>query len=180
MRLPPFNEDKVQHHLTIDIPNWLRGHDYYSCHLFRTINKADPQHRYKLGTIYPDHVEAFNRWEAMQWQHNDPNMPKVGTVVIAGKANNGCGLEEGMKGVIYEQYDRQRYDKEGGTGVSIIFENGFYCGYSRSELDLCVINVTDTVIPELRNYVFMNVGRLIQDYVKGRFNKAWPEETICE
>lgn len=36
--------------------------DWFSADLLRLIAKADPQNRAALRTIYPQHVEAFEKW----------------------------------------------------------------------------------------------------------------------
>ena len=162
--------------MTIDVPNSRGDATNYTCCLIRLIEKADPSNRHKLSTVYPNEVEAYTRWEAKAMRYIDPNQPKIGTIVIAG-ANNHC-VEEGMKGIVYEHYDRTGFDNEAedNTGLGLLFENGFYDGFSQHDLKTFQINITDESIPELEDYVFRNVTHLLEDFYRGKFKPAFHSE----
>ena len=155
---------------TVFIKQFLKGCDYYTCHLLRTIQKADPQNRFLLRSVYPDTVEAFERWERIRM--STAFLPEVGSVVKAGKVF--MNVTPGMKGVVYERYDRTGFDDndDDNTGVSIIFESGDYDGFSRFDLDHLNIGHTGILDHRLRYYRFENVGVLTEDFRRGMFNHA--------
>lgn len=77
----------------------------------------------------------------------------------------------GVKGVVYEDY---------GGGVSVIFENGRYDGFSclSSQAfgglsDIEFILFEDGFCPEVSNYQFENVSCLEKDFRNGVFNSAF-------
>ena len=37
--------------------------DWFTCHLFRVIAKADENNRSKFRELYPDELEAFEKWK---------------------------------------------------------------------------------------------------------------------
>ena len=100
-------------------------------------------------------------------------VPKVGSVVVASSKSDL--LEEGMKGIVYEQYDRTLFDQdpEDNVGVSLIFENGFYCGFSKKDMLLFDIQVTGRTIPELEDYQFLNVNQLSEDFCQGKLHEVF-------
>lgn len=95
---------------------------------------------------------------------------ELGSIVTAGRKVGD--VEAGMKGVVYELYDRTGWDKDGGTGYGIIFETGFYDGFSSFDLDVCKIQDTGKVDMAISRYRFTNVGRLYQEYLDGWFDLA--------
>lgn len=86
----------------------------------------------------------------------------VGTIV---KLKREC-LEnhKNTRGVCYETYSRGKAEE----GVSVIFENGKYDGFSPDEQRelLIPIGISENLI----NYKFRNVGRLSEDFRKGIFD----------
>lgn len=75
------------------------------------------------------------------------------------------GNEPGAIGVVYEEYDLGE-----GCGVSIIFPNGDYDGFSFQEQGVffCKIGHEES----LSNYHFTNVLQLSRDFFKGYFDAA--------
>lgn len=69
-------------------------------------------------------------------------------------------------GVIYETYDIGF-----GSGVSIIFENGNYDGFSEEDGEIFLRYYGHE--PSIADYKFTNVMKLSQDFNKGRFNLAF-------
>jgi len=96
------------------------------------------------------------------------SMP-VGTLV---RLKREClGNPIGVKGVVYEDY---------GSGVSVIFENGRYDGFSSisSEAfgnlsDIEFILFIDGFCPSIASYEFKNVGTLERDFRQGLFSEAF-------
>jgi hypothetical protein len=77
----------------------------------------------------------------------------------------------GTIGVCYAQYD---------NGISVIFENGKYDGFSlskdivlggRSEVEMYLEKINHS--EELSDYYFKNVIRLTEDFRKGYFHNAF-------
>lgn len=88
----------------------------------------------------------------------------VGTIV---KLKKDClDNPPNTKGVCYERYDRGK----GEEGVSIIFENGKYDGFSPDEQREILVPIG--ISEDLMNYKFQNVGKVIEDFKKGIFNPA--------
>lgn len=83
-------------------------------------------------------------------------------------------VEPGMKGVVYERYDRSNFDDdpEDNVGVGIIFETGSYDGFSRSDLAMYKIENTGVVDEFASYYRFENVGQLDQDFKRSYFDLA--------
>jgi len=88
----------------------------------------------------------------------------VGTIV---KLITPC-LENpaGTLGVCYEEYDIGD-----GHGVSIIFKNGNYDGFSPRDQSM-FLEVVGYAL-DLSDYKFTNVMRLSKDYKEGKFNNIW-------
>ena len=104
-------------------------------------------------------------------------MPKnkslaLGAIVIA-KRNIGTLAKQGDRGVVFEVYERPwaRGGETPGPGVSILWANGDYDGFSPDDVALCVSD-TGKSDPTASAYAFENVGRLMDDYRRGRFNAA--------
>ena len=91
----------------------------------------------------------------------------VGMVVRAVRAVGGEA--PGSVGVVYEIYDRDDDTK----GYSIIFERGFYDGFSPNCLKICQVESSMCIIPELMSYQFVDVGELRKDFNNGLFNDAF-------
>jgi hypothetical protein len=54
---------RISPHDAAMIGEIVAGHgDWYSCHLIRLINKADLGNRELLRQVYPEHVEAYEKW----------------------------------------------------------------------------------------------------------------------
>lgn len=85
-----------------------------------------------------------------------------GTLVLMARES---GVNKaGEVGVVYEVYDRG----EGLPGISIIFENGGYCGYSFPDWALLGGVVLGSTQME---YDFTTVGDLVADYHSGAFDE---------
>ena len=89
---------------------------------------------------------------------------QVGTLAIAKRSSGVCA--EGEYGVCYEVYELG--DR---PGYAFIFEQGGYDGFSPYDAAL-FLEVLDLVVPSVAEYTFMSVGRLVQDYRRGRFAEA--------
>lgn len=75
------------------------------------------------------------------------------------------GNEIGTFGVIYEEYNLGD-----GHGVSIIFENGNYDGFSEDEQDTYVEEIGFN--SKCSNYKFSDVMKVSQDFKIGKFDSA--------
>jgi hypothetical protein len=91
---------------------------------------------------------------------------RVGSLVIAKRHSGVCDV--GEVGVCYGVYPRGVND----WGYSIIFAHGKYDGFSERDIEI-FLEPTDIVIAEVSNYEFSNVGELMRDYRRGRFQPAW-------
>ena len=69
---------------------------------------------------------------------------------------------EGTEGIVYEEY---YIDKD--RGVSVIFQNGEYAGFSSTEQSLYLKRVGHE--HELSGYEFENVMKVSRDFEKGVF-----------
>ena len=88
----------------------------------------------------------------------------VGTIV---KLKRAClDNPKDSRGVCYEIYNRGK----GEEGVSVIFENGKYDGFSPDEQREILIPIG--ISEDLMNYKFANVEKVNDDFRKGLFNKA--------
>lgn len=163
-------EKEIKKLITIDIPQWLDGATNYTSFVLALIRKADPMNRRELATLFPNEVEAFIRWERIQYALDQ--MPEVGAIVEAGKAFGD--VEAGMLGVVYERYDRAHFDsdKDDNVGVGILFETGFYDGFSKQDLKMCDVRHTGKVDEITRYYQFEYVGQLTEDFNRGLFDYA--------
>ena len=96
-------------------------------------------------------------------------MYKVGSLV---KLKRSC-LDNlaGTKGYVYDTY--QDFDDPSKLGISVIFANGEYDGFSirDQELFLELIENTNT------SYNFINVMQLSNDFSRGHFNMILGIET---
>lgn len=91
---------------------------------------------------------------------------RVGDVVTVGKP---CmGNAPGTRAVCYEVYPRA----DGEPGVSLIFPNGNYDGFSRRDLTLFAVTPVGHCLA-LASYKFVNVSRLWLDWQRGTFKQAW-------
>lgn len=78
------------------------------------------------------------------------------------------GNEPGSLAVCYETYARS----DGTEGVSLLFPNGCYDGFSSRDLSLFRVERVGHVAA-LSGYVFRNVQQLDADFRAGRFDLAW-------
>ena len=87
---------------------------------------------------------------------------EVGDVVALNMPMLGC--EIGTRGVVYETY--KDFDDKNLKGVSVIFENGNYDGFSAEEQG--VMLVKENVFPyQKKSYEFKNVMKLSEDFRAG-------------
>lgn len=88
----------------------------------------------------------------------------IGMVVTLGQS---ClGNPAGSRGVVYEHYTFGAHH-----GVSIIFENASYDGFSERCIE--VLDVTSAhLVRQLQNYAFNTVSQLQHDYERGLFDVA--------
>jgi hypothetical protein len=96
---------------------------------------------------------------------------QIGSLVIAKHTTAVCA--PGERGVCYETYTLG--DRPGG---SILFERGGYDGFSPPDV-AALLEITGQVCPEVADYEFKNVGRLADDFRRGRFAPAWANCTAC-
>lgn len=173
MLMNAIDETVVQRLIRVDIPHWQSGADNFTSLLFGLIRKADPGNRQKLHSLWPNEVEAFVRWQAEREKIVLPDMLPVGSVMVVTKDLHFC--KAGEKAVIYEHYDRTQFDQDDddNLGISLIFPNGFYDGFSRKDLNMCQLKPHHSPLPELADYTFINVQRLMQDYCAGVFDKGF-------
>ena len=167
------NNSNIQRLIKVDIPHWQSGSDNFTSLLFSMIQKADPHNKQKLRSLWPDEVAALMYWQAEREKIVNPNMLPVVSVMIAKKDLHFCNANE--KAVVFEHYDRTRFDQDNddNLGISLIFSNGFYDGFSRKDLELCSLVPCNVLIPKLENYTFVNVTHLMQDYCNGVFDLAF-------
>lgn len=87
----------------------------------------------------------------------------IGTIV---KLKIDClGNAIGSIGVVYENYNIGE-----GNGVSVIFENGEYCGFSEIEQEEFFEEVGFTTDARIKTYNFTNVIKLSRDFESGLFD----------
>ncbi|WP_263082166.1 hypothetical protein [Endozoicomonas sp. Mp262] len=122
------------------------------------------------GTCY-DSFDAYINY--LKASSKKPTPPPVGTIVMA--ARPFSNVKRGELGVVYENYNRNGFDREGGQGVSILFSNGFYDGFSASDLERFNIQMTGVVEESLASYQFKDVMSLMDDYRKGVFDQQFPQ-----
>ena len=163
-----FNEAKIKHFLTIDIPNSYNDATNFTCKLFRLIRTSDPTNKAKIRNEFPNEVEALERFERISLSEGWEQLPEVGSIVRTCK--KVLEAEAGSPGVVYERYC---LGAEEPTGVGIIFANGDYDGFSRDDLKLCGVTHTGRVDPVARYYQFDNVQTLTNDFNKGHFQQAF-------
>jgi hypothetical protein len=99
---------------------------------------------------------------------NDRLTLRVGSLVIARRTTGVC--DAGERGVCYE-----RYTLDNRPGCSILFESGRHDGFNPDEVAL-ILEVTGEVCPEVADYQFQSVMRLMSDYRRARFAPAFPPE----
>ena len=73
----------------------------------------------------------------------------------------------GTIGYVYEQY--ADFDNPSKSGVSVIFENGEYDGFSYNEQQIFLEFLEPTNV----YYHFKNVMKLSQDFNNGQFEFVW-------
>ena len=94
----------------------------------------------------------------------------VGDVVT--NTLNVLGCRPGRRGVVYDIYDD--FDIPEKNGVSIIFENGKYDGFSYEEQHLMLKQEPAARIPyKIKDYKFENVMKLSQDYKNGFWDEIF-------
>ena len=165
-----FNETAIKHFLAIDIPNSYGDGTNFTCNLFRLIRTADPSNQHKLGSVFPDELEAWKRFERINLCQDWEQLPEVGSVVRLGK--KVMSAEAGSLGVVYERYC---LGEEEPTGVGIIFANGEYDGFSREDLRACDVTHTGRLDTFAQYYQFENVMQLSEDFTRGFFTTAFEE-----
>ena len=90
----------------------------------------------------------------------------VGTVVALNQ--NTLGNPKDAVGVVYDEY---YLSDKAGKGVSVIFPNGNYDGFSVEEQISFLREVG--YCPGLADYQFTNVIKLSQDFRNGVFQNVW-------
>ena len=98
----------------------------------------------------------------------DQSTLRVGSLVIAQRTTGVC--DAGERGVCYE-----RYTLDNRPGWSILFESGRHDGFNPDEVAL-ILKVTGEVCPEVADYEFTSVMRLMSDFRRSRFAAAFPPE----
>jgi hypothetical protein len=87
----------------------------------------------------------------------------VGMLCCVGRAV--LGNNAGSLAIVYENYSINHEHH----GISAIFENGLYCGFSEEDAEHCQLNPLRP-LGYLEGYRFTNVGRLVQDFNQGLFS----------
>lgn len=88
----------------------------------------------------------------------------VGTII---KLKRGClDNPKDSRGICYEVYNRGKGEK----GVSVIFENGKYDGFSPEEQMELLIPIG--ISEDLLNYKFQNIEKLREEFKKGIFDSS--------
>jgi len=94
---------------------------------------------------------------------------KVGDVVH--NTIEVLGNKPGTRGVIYEIYSD--FDDSKQVGISVIFENGEYDGFSKEDQKI-FLEKEDVNIPlDIKEYKFTNVMKLSQDFNKGFWDEIF-------
>jgi hypothetical protein len=93
---------------------------------------------------------------------------RVGSLVIAKRDTAIC--DAGERGVCYEQYTLHNR-----PGWSFIFESGRHDGFSPDEVKL-ILAITGNLCPDVADYEFRSVMRLMADFRRGYFASAFPPE----
>ena len=91
---------------------------------------------------------------------------QVGTLATAIRGTAICAA--GERAVCYEVYQLG-----GRPGYGFIFERGRYDGFSEEDVEM-ILEISDTVCPEIADYQFTNVMQLSSDFRQGRFAAAFP------
>ena len=89
---------------------------------------------------------------------------QVGTFAVATKDTAIC--RTGKLGVCYGVYQLGNQ-----PGYSFIFERGGYDGFSPQDVEL-FLEVTEVVFKSIKTYRFTDVGRLLKDFLAGRFSEV--------
>lgn len=92
----------------------------------------------------------------------------VGSRVIAQRTTGVC--DAGERGVCYEAYTLGNR-----PGWSFLFESGRHDGFSPDDVAL-ILEVTGEVCPDVADYEFQSVMRLMANFRRGRFAPAFPPE----
>jgi hypothetical protein len=96
-----------------------------------------------------------------------PNLA-VGSLVIAKRTTGVC--DAGERGVCYEEYTIGNR-----PGWSFLFESGRHDGFSPDEVEL-ILELTGDLCPDVADYEFQSVPRLMADFRRGRFAPAFLPE----
>lgn len=94
----------------------------------------------------------------------------IGMVVTTAK--KVLDAPEGSIGVIYEHYEFGNH-----YGISVIFSNGNYDGFSREDADNFDLFPVRMESP-LQQYQFKDVGTLVNDFRKGFFASGFEKSPI--
>ena len=95
---------------------------------------------------------------------------KVGDVVTLAMPMLECN--PGTRGVIYDVY--KDFDDPNKRGVSIIFENGKYDGFSHEDQQVFLNEEHVQYVPfYINDYKFTNVMRLSKDYKNGLWDEVF-------
>jgi hypothetical protein len=84
----------------------------------------------------------------------------------------------GTLGVVYEQYEDFDYPDE--LGISVIFENGAYDGFSFDEQKVFLQLEGSAKEEEILNYQFTNVLQVEKDFRNGLWNCIFLENKITK
>lgn len=93
---------------------------------------------------------------------------KVGSIV---KLMNPClGNKVGTIGVVYENYF---------NGVSIMFPNGQYDGFSPEEQKY-YLKFTGIIDPDMEDYKFLSIIRTSLEFDNGKFDYIFKNKRLCK
>jgi hypothetical protein len=163
-----FNEELIEHFLTVDIPNSYENGTNFTCDLFRLIRRSDFNNMHKLGKAYPDELEAWRRYVRIDMCTDWLEMPQVGSVVTNGKGV--MNVPPKSLGIVYDCYGIE--DSEN-MGIGIIFSNGEFDGFSIDELKDLGIKHTGRIDNYANLYQFQSVLNLQEDFEKGWFDQTF-------
>lgn len=108
--------------------------------------------------------------ERITFCDDQENLPEVGSIVKIGESV--MNVDAGSYGVVYERYSLDE-DNDEPCGIGIIFENGEYDGFSRSDLEALKVTHTGRVDQRLKDYHFENAIKLSDDWRSGMFDSVF-------
>ena len=105
-------------------------------------------------------------------------MPKESLIVgdVVTLARDCMGNAPGVRAVVVELYDRSRYAVDEGLGVTLLFPDGRFDGFSPADRSIWGVRYVGHC-PEVADYRFLSAVRLTWDFMRGRFGRVWLKES---